>query len=90
MLLWINVISVSAGKVDDGNGGLAHASDRRPYTTLLYGDGPGYSVTSHSHRPDITHTDTSKNQSSTTTIFRLRSVCRDLDMFSSTSLTDLC
>ena len=45
---------ITTGKVDDGNGGYAHASDGQPYTTLLYADGPGY----RSPRPDLTHTDT--------------------------------
>ncbi|XP_060591030.1 alkaline phosphatase-like [Ruditapes philippinarum] len=46
------------GKVDDGAGGNTHASDGLPYTTLLYGDGPGFHVSTHGHREDITHVDT--------------------------------
>ncbi|XP_053394037.1 alkaline phosphatase-like [Mercenaria mercenaria] len=45
-------------KVDNGAGGFSHASDGLPYTTLLYGDGPGFSVSTHGHRTDITQVDT--------------------------------
>ncbi|KAH3730979.1 alkaline phosphatase-like [Dreissena polymorpha] len=45
------------GKVDDGSGGLELAADKRPYTTLLYGNGPGYSLVQN-QRPDITNVDT--------------------------------
>lgn len=50
-------LSTVLGKVDDGHGGLSHASDGLPYTTLLYADGPGYK----SPRPDITNVDTGKD-----------------------------
>ncbi|KAL4237017.1 hypothetical protein ACF0H5_005401 [Mactra antiquata] len=45
------------GKVDDGHGGASKASDNLPYTTLLYGDGPGFHIT-NGHRDDISHVDT--------------------------------
>ncbi|WAR23807.1 PPBT-like protein [Mya arenaria] len=37
---------------------LTAAGDHRPYTTLLYADGPGWAVTTGNHRPDITNVDT--------------------------------
>lgn len=55
-----NIYCTHLGKVDNGGGGLSHASDGRPYTTLLYGNGPGFSVSTNGHRADITNVDTSK------------------------------
>ena len=37
-------------------GYISLARDHNPYTTLLYGNGPG----AHTHRPDLRHIDTSK------------------------------
>jgi len=48
------------GKMDNGRGGFATAKDGKPYTTLLYADGPGFSVDTQGHRADITNVDTSK------------------------------
>ena len=46
--------------MDNGRGGFATAKDGKPYTTLLYADGPGFSVDTQGHRADITNVDTSK------------------------------
>jgi len=49
-----------SGKMDNGHGGFKTAQDGKPYTTLLYADGPGFSVDTQGHRADITNVDTSK------------------------------
>jgi len=46
--------------MDNGHGGFKTAQDGKPYTTLLYADGPGFSVDTQGHRADITNVDTSK------------------------------
>lgn len=47
-----------AGKTDDG-GQNAVGSDGKPFTTLLYANGPGaFAVNGDSTRPNVTDTDT--------------------------------
>jgi len=48
--------------MDNGHGGFATAKDGKPYTTILYADGPGFSVDTHGNRADITNVDTSKTR----------------------------
>ena len=55
-----NSLTSMSGKMDNGHGGFKTAEDGKPYTTLLYADGPGFSVDTQGHRADITNVDTSK------------------------------